>query len=239
MTYLFDKYEVLIYTLYQSLYRLLFSSFGSNYFLFSIFLFCLGFVTILTPCFISLMPLVLSYSNSKGNKYFNKYAFIFGIISSFLLIIILSNFLSLYIFINKLPIVSYLILVFISLNLMQILDFSFIFSFFSHHLMSFSILHVETNSYTIGFVIGLSSLPCNTSIIFIVSFWLTNLSSNFNFLFYLSLYLLGLSLPFFILFNFSFINFEALLLAWKLIFPLSGSFLFTFSLFSLLRNILL
>nr|YP_009399639.1 thiol:disulfide interchange protein [Digenea simplex]ARW69458.1 thiol:disulfide interchange protein [Digenea simplex] len=234
---LLDKYEIITYSLYQSLYSLLFSSSNfTNFFSICLF-FSLGLITILTPCFISIIPLVLSYANYTNQQKFNKILFLCGLLNSFFLMLILSNFFSFYIFFDKISILSSLFLIVIALNLMQILDFSLLSNFFYQIIPNYLKFGFNASSYIIGSFIGLSSIPCNSSIILFVTFWLTNLNNCISFLLYLSIYLLGCLLPLLFLLNFkmSYSNIRILSSTSSLIFPFSGSFLLIFSLLSLLR----
>jgi len=234
----FDQYQELLYLSYQSICKLLFISYSDLNLLFFFLLFILGFLTILTPCFMSLLPIVVTYIYSNSNNKFNKYSFIVGIMNSLVFSLLISNF---YIFNIKLPILSSCTLLFISLNLMQIIDFTFVSNFIY---MNFGGINNNTKnsyfrSYLIGLLIGISSIPCNSSMVLLVVFLLKQLRSLY--ILCMFIYLCGCFIPLLLISNIKikYNNFSFLFNLRESIFPLGGSCLFFFSLLSLLRNSLL
>nr|WGH12767.1 thiol:disulfide interchange protein [Echinothamnion sp.] len=236
---LFDNYYFLFYTLQKYLSHLLFIGSNEQSIFLLIFLFLLGVLTIFTPCFISILPLALSYINSNKNYRLNISLFISGLLTSFIFSIIFTNLVSSSFFIYELPMLAYLILVLVSLDLMKILNLSkFNISFSSCSLISFN-QNTFVQSYFIGLIIGSSSLPCNTSILIIVTYLIHHINNLFLILLYLLIYLIGCVLPLLLVLKIK-LNFQKnsiFFLMWKLIFPFSGSFLFMFSCFSLLKII--
>nr|YP_009398383.1 thiol:disulfide interchange protein [Lophocladia kuetzingii]ARW67569.1 thiol:disulfide interchange protein [Lophocladia kuetzingii] len=237
--YFFDKYEIYLYLLQQQLSQLLVQpSQYSYFFTFIIFLF-FGFLTICSPCFLSIIPLVISYINSQVNQNFNKILFILGLISSFMSIIYVNKFLNYYIFSSILPIFFSFILCLFSLNLMQIFDISFISIGINRYIGLFKPVNQYIQNYLMGIVLGFSSIPCNTSIIFIFTFFIKNLSNSLDSLVYSFAYLLGIFCPLLIIFNIKFLSRLISLLSfyWNFIIPLSGSFIFISSLYSILSKL--
>ena len=116
---LLDQYQILIYLFYQNFYKVIFTNYHSISFLFFIVMTILGSVTIITPCFISMFPMLLSYIYSTENIEFNKYLFIFGILSSIFFLLFFSNFINIYFIYQQLPVLSSFILILISLNLIS------------------------------------------------------------------------------------------------------------------------
>nr|YP_009398180.1 thiol:disulfide interchange protein [Thaumatella adunca]ARW67366.1 thiol:disulfide interchange protein [Thaumatella adunca] len=237
----FDQYCNMVYFVQQYLYRFLFISISSQNITFSFILFCLGILTIFTPCFVSTLPLALSYINlNQGNK-LSKNLFILGLMTSLVLLIILTHFISFYSYLYQLPIFSYLVLILVSLDLIKVVNFSKFYSVFR----KISFFTYQRNNifqnYFIGLTIGFSSLPCNTSIVIFTNLLLKNVDNILILLFYLLIYLLGSILPIFLILNIqiNYHNFYSFSLFWNAIFPLSGSFLFIFSYFSLLKIIFL
>nr|YP_009396737.1 thiol:disulfide interchange protein [Ophidocladus simpliciusculus]ARW65923.1 thiol:disulfide interchange protein [Ophidocladus simpliciusculus] len=236
---LLDKYEVFLYFFQQYLYKFLFIS-DTFYIFFSPFiLLMLGFTTVLTPCFLSILPLIVSYANSQVNKPIKKSLFIFGLVNSYIIIIILSNFFDFYLLLSKLPTIAFVIIFLVSLNLMQVINFSFFYTTLFKNIFVSKNYSIYFYSYFMGIFISFSSLPCNTSIIFLVILWLKSLNNFFIFLLYLLVYLFGCIMPLYIVLYLksNYKDFDILVKIWNLIFPLSGSFLFIFSLLSLLKII--
>nr|YP_010170895.1 thiol:disulfide interchange protein [Chondria tumulosa]QSD57036.1 thiol:disulfide interchange protein [Chondria tumulosa] len=235
---LFDEYEIFIYLLYQNIYKFLFVTSNTVNGFFFVLIILLGFFTVLTPCFISMLPLLFAYISSNEENKLNNYLFILGIINSIFFILFLSNFINLYSLYNKLPIISSLILILISLNLMQIINFRFVPNFIYQNFVLLDEQSKKIQSYLIGLISGISSLPCNTSIILLIIFLLKQLDSRLLFLLYLFFYFLGCFIPLFFIVNIkiSYNNFIWLFLFWEFIFPISGSFLLFFSLLSFLRS---
>jgi len=233
----FDIYYSVFYGTQKYFSSILLSlSMLSNNYLF-IFIFFLGIFTVITPCLVSIFPLALSYITYKQNDKLNITVFIIGICTSIMVLILSANSLSFSFLVYKLPLLSYLILIMISLNLMKILNFpsftKLLSKYFNYTNSNDSLLQ----SYLMGFVISSSSLPCNTSFILIFTFLLQNTNSAIYMLLYLIIYFMGCVVPLFLLFQLKF-NYKVFFMLsyfWKIIFPISGSFLFIFSLFSLLK----
>nr|YP_009397977.1 thiol:disulfide interchange protein [Gredgaria maugeana]ARW67163.1 thiol:disulfide interchange protein [Gredgaria maugeana] len=234
-----DTYYSLLYRLQIHLSYLLFKFNDEQNIFFLILIFLLGLLTVLTPCFISILPLALSYLNSNKNYHLNMSLFITGLLMSFISLVIFSNLVGSSFFIYKLPVVSDLILVLVALDLMKILNLSkFIRSLNFNGSIDFN-YHPLVQSYLTGVVIGSTALPCNTSILIILTYLLHSVHSFFLVLLYLFFYLIGCILPLLLILNVRvhYKNFSISFFIWKLIFPLSGSFLFIFSCFSLLKSI--
>nr|YP_010619400.1 Thiol:disulfi de interchange protein [Xiphosiphonia pinnulata]WAX03413.1 Thiol:disulfi de interchange protein [Xiphosiphonia pinnulata] len=235
----FDSYYAFFYVLQKQLSFLLFVSSNEQGILFAMLLFFLGLITVFTPCFLSLLPLALSYINSKKNYGLNISLFITGLLTSFLILIVCTNFVGFSFFIYKLPVLSYLILILVSLDLMKIVNISKLTSPFSQYILMFSVDNTSLQSYLMGLIIGSSSLPCNTSIIIVVTLLLNKLNNIFLFSLYLLMYLTGCVFPLLLILKieFDYHKFAFLFFIWKSIFPVTGSFLFVFSCLSLLKVI--
>nr|YP_010619015.1 Thiol:disulfi de interchange protein [Pterosiphonia complanata]WAX03028.1 Thiol:disulfi de interchange protein [Pterosiphonia complanata] len=236
---LFDNYYTFFYIVQKQLSSLLFMLSNGQNIVFSILLFFLGLITIFTPCFLSLLPLALSYINSKTNYDLNIIAFITGLLTSVIFLIVFTHLFSFSVFIYKLPLLSYFILIVVSLDLMKILNISKVSFHFNQYISRYSYRNIFVQSYFIGLIIGFSSLPCNTSIIIIVTFLVNNLNNIFLFLLYLLIYISGCLFPLLLILKikFNYKNFSFLFFIWQFIFPVSGSFIFVFSCFSLLKII--
>nr|YP_010618626.1 Thiol:disulfi de interchange protein [Rhodomelopsis africana]WAX02639.1 Thiol:disulfi de interchange protein [Rhodomelopsis africana] len=236
---LFDNYYIFFYAIQKQLSFLLFTLSNEQSIFFSMLLFFLGLITIFTPCFLSLLPLALAYVNSKKNYSLNIILFIIGLLTSVIILIGFTSLVSSSVFIYKLPVLSYFILIVVSLDLMKILSISKLNLPFSKYIFMSSSSNIFLQSYLIGLIIGFSSLPCNTSILIIATFLVNNLNNIFLVLFYLVIYLTGCLFPLLLILKikFDYNHFPFLFFIWQSIFPISGSFVFVFSCFSLLRII--
>nr|QCI07813.1 Thiol:disulfide interchange protein [Pleonosporium borreri] len=209
-----------------------------------LFFFILGIVTSLNPCFISILPIMIAYINSSQNIKKNNLIFILGLMTTLLFTSILINlFNTKYIhYLYNIPIVSSIILCIISLNMLQILKLS---GFNIGLLKIFNLVPNVNNDYIYryfsGFLIGLSNLPCSSSIIFIVFFWLSH-TNNFLYtsLYFIS-YILGYIVSLLFLLNIAVqsINISIISSIWDIIIPLSSTCILFLSTFNIFEKILL
>lgn len=243
--YLLDYYEMLIYDLYQKLYIFIDLQTYSFSVMVAVSLMLFGLLTSFTPCFISLLPLTMSYVGSKYKSYINKNCFVLGFIGSFLLMIFLSHFVSFYSFFKKIPLLSSFFLLLISLNLLQIVDLMPLLYFFYPKNLLLLKYNITLESCITGFLIGITTIPCNASSIFIVVWALNHASKVFDFVVYLAMYFLGCFLPLLIIvFNANNMNFNlrlknSYILSFinEIVFSFGSSLIFIFSLLSLLKKI--
>nr|YP_009391780.1 thiol:disulfide interchange protein [Acrosorium ciliolatum]ARW59924.1 thiol:disulfide interchange protein [Acrosorium ciliolatum] len=239
----YDHYEAIIYNLQHKIYYLLSSEVNALSALIFILIFFSGILTSLTPCFLSILPLIISYINidSHYKQNINKNIFIFGLITSLLIILLLVNFISYkyYAYIISIPVLSSFILILLSFNLMQILDFSYFFSFINKNLNKINTDNILLKSYLLGFIVGFSIFPCSTSILLVFVFWVNHSTNLFILLFYWIIYLLGCILPFILIVNiaFTYIKSNIIFSIWRFIIPFSGSIILFFSLFSFLEKV--
>nr|YP_009394889.1 thiol:disulfide interchange protein [Polysiphonia stricta]ARW63451.1 thiol:disulfide interchange protein [Polysiphonia stricta] len=237
----FDMYVSNIYALQKYLAEMLFISYTSQSNFLYVILFFLGSITIFTPCFISILPLALLYINSRSSFNREITLFIFGVLTSLIILLSFTNLLSSSNILSKLPIISYLILTFVSLDFMEVFSLSSIFYPLNKSINLFRGQMIFLQNYFIGLIIGFSSLPCSTSILLIVNL----LSSTFKdlFLAYLSIlfYLLGFIISFFIIIKMNVLYSKIYLLYnfGNVIIPITGSILFIFSTSSMLRILFL
>nr|ARW68632.1 thiol:disulfide interchange protein [Palisada sp.] len=233
-----DKYQIFLFFLYQNVYQFLRSSYTHINFTFIVLLIFMGIFTVLTPCFISMFPILITYTSSNTDKALSKIFIVFGVISSIFFTFLLSNFVSFYSFFDKLPLLSSLALVFVSLNLMQFFNFSFIPQIVYERLHIANVFDINWQSYLAGVLIGFGSTPCNTSIILLLTFLLKNTHNILFLCFYLFTYLLGSCMVLVFFVSFSKLDKNLYYLVWFLdsIFPLSGSLLLIFSLLLFLRK---
>nr|QCI08707.1 Thiol:disulfide interchange protein [Sphondylothamnion multifidum] len=238
----FESYEVYFYSWQQQWYSLLIVSI-SHFQLSSVCIVILfGIFTSLTPCFISIIPLSLAYVSSFNKDYMSKNIFILGITSSTLLIMLLINIFNYqYIkYIDSLPVISCLILCFIGLNFLQIIDLFRANTFFTKYLNSWNNSNsIQLYNYLTGCIVGLSALPCSSSIIFIVSFWLLNSINLMLSLTYLFFYSFGYLISMFFIFNivFNYTKISVIASIWDYFIPISGFMILTISLLNLLEKL--
>lgn len=236
-------FEIVLYNLHHKIAFLLIEATSSfqikTFFLF----FFAGLLTILNPCFISIVPLSVSYLNSYKQQIY-KNIFILGLVTSILVTILVTNLISFnyFIYLIRIPLLSLVILILLSLNLLQILNFSFYFSIpgiNTKWIVSKSNLWIQC--YLIGLLIGLTTVPCSSPILTIIHFWLHSSSKIFILLIYLSSYFIGCILPLLSIL-YIFINYwQARILVYisNTINPLMGFLTLTCSLFFLLEKVLL
>nr|YP_009654301.1 thiol:disulfide interchange protein [Pleurostichidium falkenbergii]QCH39588.1 thiol:disulfide interchange protein [Pleurostichidium falkenbergii] len=238
---LFNQYYMVLYSIQQYLSWRLFLLSVSHSVFFSIFLFCFGLITIFTPCFISMLPLAISYINTKRNNQLSASIFTGGLITSFTTLIVITKLISSSLLVYKLPILSYFTLILVSLDLMQIIDLSKIANPITKSFSNNCNNNTFLQSYLMGIVIGSSSIPCNTSLVLLVISLINNINNLLLVIIYLLIYLFGCICPLFFIFRikFNYKNFPILSFIWQIFFPLSGSFIFIFSCFSLLKVILI
>nr|QCI06352.1 Thiol:disulfide interchange protein [Dictyurus purpurascens] len=238
-----SNYELILYNLQQKIIFLLYLR--SNFITFDIIFLLLfaGILTTITPCFLSVLPLILSYLSFSSNFLISQNLFILGLCTNLFLITISINFLSynyLY-YLTNVSFISFFILLLISLNLLQVLDLSVFFKFiFTKKNIWFSSKNFF-NSYLMGLIFGFTVLPCSTPIILIINFWLYHINQVWISFFYLVLYFFGSILPLVFIFNFftSYVQIYVISFLWNLITPILGFIILTISTFSFLDKLFL
>lgn len=240
-------FEIFLYELQHKIAFLLVTTVNSFQLNTYLLFFLAGIVTLLNPCFISVIPLSISYINSYRENIYKSY-FVAGLVTSILVVIFITNFLSYnyFSYFARVPLLSLLILIILSLNLLQILNFSFYLEvlnmnieciFHKNSLLSSMLLQC----YFIGLVIGFTTVPCSSPIFTIIHFWLYNSHQIFLLLFYLIAYFTGCIFLLILIF-YVFINYLQVYIIANIsstITPLVGFVTLTFSLFFLLEKILL
>ena len=239
---IYSYMQIIGYSFQQQIYFLI--ALKNNYYI-GIKLICIlmiGVLTSLNPCFLSSIPLLVSYVNLNCMTNWDKTFVILGLSSSLLMMICsiyLFNYKTSILFIN-LPIISSCILILIALNLLQILDisrFTFTNDFILFNYKNFRNQYLQ--SYSIGFVVGLGLIPCNIGVIFTTISWFNDslhLMQSYIFLF---IYLIGCMFPFVLAFYLPFqsLKIKIWVNLWHNMIPLSGAFILSFACFSLLNNL--
>jgi len=193
MNIFFSNYQLFVFYLQQFICNLI--NVNINFFSLSsvIALFIAGFFTSLNPCFLSVLPLSISYINIKGNKNLSLASFSLGLSTGFMGIVLL-----IHIFSSRssfvllaLPILSSFIFIIIALSFLQILDiYRFYINFFSLYIDSF-IFKSNISEFTVGIICSMSTLPCSTPIIITVLFWLSNIQNNVLLFIYIAIFFIG------------------------------------------------
>nr|YP_009395514.1 thiol:disulfide interchange protein [Vertebrata isogona]ARW64531.1 thiol:disulfide interchange protein [Vertebrata isogona] len=236
----FDNYYTIFYYCQYYLYKLILFSNNSSTLLLILIFFIFGFITVFTPCFISMIPLVLSYVSIQGNSLINIAIFSLGLSTSSFIFILSTNIIGFYTILSKFTLFSYLFTIVLSLNLLNIINFSNIYTFFKIPKNVTFYQNTFLNTYFIGLIMGLSALPCNTSIFFIMSFLVNNIHNTLTLITYFFIYIIGFIAPILLIFSFKlyFTGLNIFSGFWNLVSSCAGSFLFIFSLFSLLNLLL-
>nr|QCI04221.1 Thiol:disulfide interchange protein [Anotrichium furcellatum] len=230
------------YILQQKLYISLISGISEFRLSILILFFAMGIITSLTPCFISVVPISFAFINSDRKNAMHKNNFIIGLcISLFIFLFVVNIFNYKYInYISNVPIISLFFMVFVALSFLQIIDLSI----FTNKLSIFlsNIKHPKEDNistYISGVLVGISTLPCTSPIIYIIAFWISHSISIFFSLTYLITYMLGYIASILLIFNvtFNYSRIYLILSASNFIGPLSGFCILTFSLFKILEKL--
>nr|YP_009510753.1 thiol:disulfide interchange protein [Gracilaria gracilis]AXI96426.1 thiol:disulfide interchange protein [Gracilaria gracilis] len=228
------------YSIEQNLYNILGSQINSFHPIIFIFLIISGLLTSFNPCFLSTIPISLSYIYGEKLTNKNKTIFMFGILSSTILFIIIFQILDRqyeYIF-HLFPLLSYITTTIISLNLLQILKFNNSFSYPNsvYRKLSFT---PSLYQYITGLIIGISSSSCTTPILLIILFWISSCKSWLLGIIYTTIYLLSYTLPIYLIINhnISFHQINKWPFIWNNITFFSGCSMLGYSIFSLLNII--
>ena len=119
---------------------------------------------------------------------------------------------------------------------MKIFNLSKVYLKFSDFITLYNKNNIFFQKYLVGLIIGFSSLPCNTSILFILNFLLSYISNTISLIVYIAAYFLGLIIPILLIFSFNFytVSLSSLSNFWFLLNTFLGSLLFIVSSLSLL-----
>lgn len=244
ITLIYTKLELFSYSLQQSVCNMINLNSSSNEILTFIFIFIAGLITVLNPCFISILPISISYLNIidlKNRHSINKNFFIIGICSSFVAVIFITHIISYRynLILSNIPILSSVSLIFLGLNFLQIIELPTYlpFSFNKVQLNMFS--NNLAQAYIIGFFCNFTTLPCSTPIILTILFWLSHANSLLLSVIYLLIYLSGSFISIFILITsiYNSMNTLFFIKVWNTLFPLSGLIILFNGTLSLLSKI--
>ena len=241
LSLLYDQINIVFYVLQHKLYTNL--SFYNDQFnlLKLVSIFFIGIFTSLTPCFISVLPLIFSSTNIFTNfNVFTKISFFIGLITSLVVIIIF-----LYIghsqlkkFFFHIPLISSCVFICIALNLLEIISLTT----FIHNvdLKNNHFNNIYLQSYFTGFGVGLSCLPCNFSLIWTTILWLYNSDKMLESFIYLFMYIFSCLFPFIMLFilPFRLLKFYKLIYLWDSIISLGGLYMLAFGCFMFFQQVL-
>lgn len=198
---------------------------------------CLGFITVLTPCFFSMLPIIFLSISVRNNSDSRLFYCVLGLVTSFCIFIFITHSFSSISIFSQLPILSYLILIIFSLDFMKVVNLSSLY-YSLVSIVNFSYSQtVNMSTYIIGVLIGLSSLPCSTPVILVVDFLLFNNSNVFFVILSILCYFLGFILSLLCILNLKFLynKFKWFSVFWDSFIPTSGSLLFIITLSSFLK----
>nr|YP_009332584.1 cytochrome c biogenesis protein transmembrane region [Membranoptera weeksiae]AIC36832.1 cytochrome c biogenesis protein transmembrane region [Membranoptera weeksiae] len=246
MSFIFNfwyGYEISLYYLQQKIASFLFLEIITIKPIIVLVLFCSGILTSITPCFISIVPLSISYINSNRYGYNYKNILLLGIFTSLFIVIFSMSFAnySFFLFFKGIPFISFFILMLIALDLLQVLNSS-------NCLYAFSVNNLNKQkkcnnliikSYFTGCIIGFTTVPCSSPIIILINFWLHH-SNNLLFSFiYLIIYLIGSIIPLIFIFNIvlNYLQLYILSYIWNTIVPFMGCCLLSISTFLFLDKL--
>nr|YP_010197087.1 thiol:disulfide interchange protein [Crassiphycus crassissimus]UAD84891.1 thiol:disulfide interchange protein [Crassiphycus crassissimus]UAD85095.1 thiol:disulfide interchange protein [Crassiphycus crassissimus] len=228
------------YQIEQKLLTVLTSQINHAYPIVFILLIFSGLLTSFNPCLLSIIPTSLSYIYGEKLTNKNKRIFILGILSSITFSVPIFQILHReyeYLF-HIFPILSHIITIIISLNLLQIFEFNNNFNFINNSYQKLSFIPLLYN-YMTGFIIGISSTSCTIPILLIIIFWISSCKSWFLGTIYTLTYLLSYTLPIYLIINNS-IKFNQLNKwppIWNNITLFSGCIMLGYSIFSLLNTV--
>lgn len=205
-------------------------------------LFLGGVITSLNPCSISIFPILFSYINNSKKTKDTTNKLIIGIFISRTIIIGTSILLNEAYknFSHYIPFFTSISTILIGLNLLQILYLSN-FSI-NKYLIFLSKLNKVLKDYSIGLILGFSSLSCTTSIHFALGQFINSPNNN-NItlsLFYITIYILGYMSPVVILTNINniYIKLNNITRTWNTISYLNGCLVLSFGIFHFLETLL-
>nr|QCI05447.1 Thiol:disulfide interchange protein [Crouania attenuata] len=210
--------------------------------LYTLFLLLLaGFFTSLNPCFLSVLPLSISYINMQGYNRIKLILFSLGLSTGFLLIILFLHLLSVqsFYFIFNLPLVSSFIFIVIALSFLQVIDlYSLNISIFSFN-FDLSKVKLNISEFFTGMMFSMTTFPCSTPVIISVVFFLSHTKNIFLLFVYMAAYFCGNFLFIFLIFLFliNSINFYLILNMRNIIFQMSGFIMLFFGTLSFLEKI--
>nr|YP_009396939.1 thiol:disulfide interchange protein [Spyridia filamentosa]ARW66125.1 thiol:disulfide interchange protein [Spyridia filamentosa] len=201
-----------------------------------------GALTALNPCFLSILPLSVSYSlNQQIDKRFNNNFFILGIVTIYIALTFLIHLLQIQYtyFLSLLPLVSSVLLIFLGLNFLNIFNYSQLLPIsLLQSFSSFLPRNLLLNNYLAGCLLGCNALPCSTPLTIVIILLLSH-SSNLIFkLLYFFSYTTGLIVSIFFIIN-TVINYlmkYSIYRVWNFIVPLTGFFVLTSGFVAFLEN---
>lgn len=204
-------------------------------------LFTSGILTSLNPCLLSILPITLSYLCIQDKHNYQKTIFVLGFMSSLILMTFFTFIFNrqYHLISNFVPLISSLILILISLNLMHILQFKI--SFLDKEKLDLFAMNSSVKNYMLGLIIGFSASPCSTPILLAIVWWLSHAHHFALALIYLCCYILGYVVPviFLVYVSLQYHQMKIISQLWDYLTPVSGSILLGFGIFSLLEKIIL
>lgn len=235
------QYEMFSYYCQQEVCNIINLNISSSGILSYLFIFISGLITALNPCFLSTLPLSLSYLSIKKLEKEDRLFFILGIFTSFILLLLITHLISYryYGILSGIPIISSVIIIILGFSFLQIINISTL-SIPNLDILSLNVMNKEfVQDYLVGLFCSLTTLPCSTPIILTVLFWLAHADSFIVSMSYLLIYLIGSFMSIFILITFTYNSLSQfwVLRFWNILFPISGCIILFNGILSLLGKI--
>nr|YP_009027648.1 hypothetical protein 240 [Neoporphyra perforata]AGV01119.1 hypothetical protein 240 [Neoporphyra perforata]AHB35350.1 hypothetical protein 240 [Neoporphyra perforata]AIA19513.1 hypothetical protein [Neoporphyra perforata]AIA19722.1 hypothetical protein [Neoporphyra perforata]AIA19931.1 hypothetical protein [Neoporphyra perforata] len=206
------------------------------------FVFLSGLFTSLSPCIISILPICILYISGENqklksiNKIKNLFIFCFGTISSFVTLGIVATLLAKTYsqFFNGIPIISAIIIIYMGLNLLNIVplespNFNSVFTSNKYYI----------KMYLSGVGVGIAISSCSTPIFITLLIWINSIQKIFIGLLFIVIYSIGYTFPIIIgsIFSSNFLEFKYFSFWNNLWAPFSGTVLLSAGTFSLLASV--
>lgn len=187
--------ELYLYTLQQELNNFLIEQINTINPLSFLTILIGGVLTSFNPCMVSSIPMAIGYINKQSYKILYSLYFILGILSSLITVSLVTLFAKTsYKFLSdQLPIIGAILIIFVGLNVLNIIEFKFPYINQNNRRdESFiSILKI----YSIGLSLGVNLSPCATPILMTVITWISLTKHIVIGFILLSIYCLGYMLP--------------------------------------------
>lgn len=239
MYYILYFFRVKIYFFEQYFNRIAANQLNTFSLYTTLLIFSSGLLSSINPCNLSVFPIAATYTIKTQINYKQPFTITIGIVSSFLLtIIIIGLFNASYKPIKLIaPIFLSIYMVVIGLSLLQIIQLN-VFHFLKNSSDTYT-KYKFFNDYTLGFLLGINTSSCSTPILAVIILWISNSQDITLVILYTIFYIIGYSLPVIILlflinsYSRYITQFKSL---WNYITLASGCIILTFGILSFINN---
>lgn len=190
------NYQFSLYILHQLVNWFLYMKLYFQSPLFICFILFSGIVAGLNPCIISMLPLILSYSNRDNRGLMSYSFFIFGVLSVELISGCIVSIIGYryYIFSITLPLLSAVLLIFLGLMMLRVLPSS-IWNTISFSSRLFYISNIHLRYFLIGVLLTINTLTCTLPIVLTVFNLLLAINNSLTIILYSIIYTFGYICP--------------------------------------------